>query len=212
MLHCPSFRRLQSKAQVFSLDGGSFVRNRLTHSLEVAHNGIEIARRVTDKLLDRQFISLDVANAIISKTEIACLVHDIGNPPFGHFGEAAIRSWFKTYGKPNALNALNAPENHELSDDKIDAILHDFVHFDGNPQGFRILTRLASSDFRTAYGLNLTASQLLSCIKYPRRTIQPLPENLAFSALNVTSTRTAVENRTVHWSAPPDCIPDGFSR
>lgn len=164
VLHCPSFRRLQSKAQVFSLDGGSFVRNRLTHSLEVAHNGIEIARHVTDKLLDQQFISSDVANAIISKTEIACLVHDIGNPPFGHFGEAAIRSWFKTNGRSIVLNSL---EGHEPSVDEFDAILHDFVHFDGNPQGFRILTRLANSDFRTTYGLNLTASQLLSCIKYP---------------------------------------------
>lgn len=158
-----SFRRLAQKTQVFALaqDGA---RTRLTHSLEVAH----VANYITDELF-KKLDTCDEANsninawktltwvqrsAIRTFVEVACLVHDIGNPPFGHFGEKAICSWFKN-GAGNAwLNKI--AEN----------LRYDFSDFDGNKQGFRILTRLQRNG-GDSYSLNLTASQLAATIKYP---------------------------------------------
>src|SRR4051794_18099485 len=90
----------------------------------------------------------DVA-AFVNVVENACLLHDIGNPPFGHLGEAAIREWFK--GRPDSID--------------------DLMWFDGNPQGFRLTTFLCGRD---DYGFNLTCSLLMSTLKYPwTRTAKP---------------------------------------
>ena len=91
--------------------------------------------------------------------ETACLLHDLGNPPFGHLGEAAIQEWFeKLILNFNQLNE-NDKKNHPLSTINLDEL--DLTNFDGNPQGFRIVNLLNGDD---SYGLNLTSSLLLSIV------------------------------------------------
>ena len=93
-----SFRRLQDKTQVFPLDKNDFVRTRLTHSIEVSSFAKSIAQSISNRILndkiDTGFMPED-ANYISDILASAGLLHDIGNPPFGHFGEDTIRSWFE---------------------------------------------------------------------------------------------------------------------
>ncbi|MFQ2293824.1 dGTPase [Aeromonas enteropelogenes] len=163
-IYSPAFRRLQMKAQVFSLENNAAVRSRLTHSMEVAHIGIFIVQKITEIIkhkLDNGDVSpqekyiYDNAQAIRNVVETACLIHDVGNPPFGHFGESAISSWF--YDNKMGLSKAHNIAEEELHD------YEDFLNFDGNPQGLRIVTKLQGHD---GFGLNLTTSQIASIIKY----------------------------------------------
>ena len=95
IIYSSSFRRLQQKAQVFSLEPNSSVRTRLTHSLEVADLGRTLANKIAFSLKNDNKLTSNNTSALVSIVENACLLHDIGNPPFGHFGEAAIREWAK---------------------------------------------------------------------------------------------------------------------
>ena len=154
VLYSTAFRRLQGKTQVFPLDENAAIRTRLTHSLEVAHVGKYLASSILEKLEDKDKLEeFDLSGhygiAFVTVVEIACLLHDIGNPPFGHFGEVAISSWFKKY----------VAEMKSCND-----VLLDLTNFDGNPQGFRIATRLSGKETRT--GMNLTFVQLASMLKY----------------------------------------------
>src|ERR1700744_5657268 len=99
LIFSSAFRRLQNKTQVFPLPGPVFVHNRLTHSLEVASVGRALGKAVGDALsykcpgygeAFREFYRYELASVIAA----ACLAHDIGNPPFGHSGEDAIRAFF----------------------------------------------------------------------------------------------------------------------
>ena len=168
LIYSAAFRRLQQKAQVFSLESNSSVRSRLTHSIEVSHIGRYIVAEIFQRVLDDQYIgeeqkkywsenSLSISNVV----ETACLMHDIGNPPFGHFGEAAIVEWSKS---PHVLAALKSALESTFSIEICESLLADFKNFDGNPQGLRIITKLQGDD--GLYGLNLTYTQLASFIKY----------------------------------------------
>lgn len=95
IIYSSSFRRLQQKAQVFSLEPNSSVRTRLTHSLEVADLGRTLANKIAFSLKNDNKLTSNKTSALVAIVENACLLHDIGNPPFGHFGEAAIREWAK---------------------------------------------------------------------------------------------------------------------
>jgi len=169
------FRRLQQKAQVFSLEHNSAVRTRLTHTLEVAHLGRSIAKKILFGLDKETKNSLGLENidkeqSFIDIVETACLMHDIGNPPFGHFGEQAIKKWFKK----NIHSDLNKSLKSQLKDNE-DLIKQnkaiftqdlepDFIEFDGNAQGFRIVTKLQWN--RDECGLNLTVTQIAALLKY----------------------------------------------
>lgn len=144
VINSAPFRRLQQKAQVFPLEPNAAVRTRLTHSIEVSQVGRHLAQKVIELKGDINGGEYATLAAFVNTVETACLLHDIGNPPFGHLGEAAIRHWFE--------KRSNSPP--------------DMLHFDGNPQGFRIAAFLAGAD---AHGLNLTCTQLLSIVKYPTR-------------------------------------------
>ncbi|HLL47856.1 MAG TPA: dNTP triphosphohydrolase [Longimicrobiaceae bacterium] len=137
-----SFRRLQDKTQVSPLASTDYVRRRLTHSVEVAVVG-ERMGRVLARRLQAQFAGEDLRDDFGKIVATACLLHDIGNPPFGHEGEMAIRSWA----------------------DRSCVDCADYRCFDGNAQGFRIAVRLQHQG--KAYGLNLTAATLSTMLKYP---------------------------------------------
>lgn len=156
-------RRLQQKAQVYSLEDNAAVRSRLTHSLEVSQVGRYVAQLILKKL--------DLNNeepkpkghelAFINFVETACLMHDVGNPPFGHLGEFAIQEWFRERAKDCVRSAGIECGAHS---EQLDKYVAEFANFDGNCQGLRIVTRLQWNN--DEYGLNLTYSQLAAYIKY----------------------------------------------
>lgn len=154
ILFSAPIRRLADKTQFLPCDTHDSVRTRLTHSHEVSN----IARRIGTRLIYNHFEDLKFPASLDKdslKRNIPCLlasiglVHDIGNPPFGHKGEESIQNWFK----------------NKFSDDNDKKILNDFIQLDGNAQTFRLVTRLQvlNDDF----GLDLTYATLAAMIKYP---------------------------------------------
>lgn len=162
-----SFRRLQDKAQVYPLYRGDFVRTRLTHSLEVSSFAGSLGDTIFRRLIDA---GTPEVNEIVRENcadilECAGLIHDIGNPPFGHFGEFAIRQWF-------ADNLLRLEFKGKSADELLtDRMKADFLHFEGNAQALRLLSRLhCLIDMNT--GMNLTFALLNTIIKYPTNSLE----------------------------------------
>jgi dGTPase len=155
-----AFRRLQDKTQVFPLADNDYVRTRLTHSLEVASVARSLATRIGGEICARHGLRELHASDFGEVASAAALAHDLGNPPFGHSGEDAIRHWFNT--SPHAQRAktgLNAAE------------LADIDRYEGNAQGFRLITRLQMPD--NPGGLQLTCATLGAFTKYPRESVLP---------------------------------------
>jgi dGTPase len=147
-----AFRRLQGKTQVHPMPDNDHVHTRLSHTLEVASVGRSLGARAGINLeksgkLPMGMVPQDVG-AIL---QAACLAHDIGNPPFGHAGEYAIRGWFQK--NQNYLRRLSAIERLDLQ------------NFEGNAQGLRVLTQLEGHLFDG--GLRPTFATLGTFIKYP---------------------------------------------
>jgi dGTPase len=156
-----AFRRLQNKTQVFPLPGPVFVHNRLTHSLEVASVGRSLGKTIGDAIAGkhaangddfREFYKYELPSVIAA----ACLAHDIGNPPFGHSGEDAIRSFFRALeGNFRERFYATLSENQQ----------RDLLFFEGNANAFRTLTHHFSE--KAPGGFRLTYATLASIIKYP---------------------------------------------
>jgi dGTPase len=146
------FRRMQNKTQVFPLPEHIFVHNRLTHSLEVASVGRSLGNLLAEKLIPE-----NQGNPLISEigtiVSTACLAHDLGNPPFGHSGEAAISSFFEKGA------------GHEFEPLLTSGEWKDFTLFDGNANAFRILTHQFNG--KRPGGFALTYSTLAGIVKYP---------------------------------------------
>lgn len=157
-----SFRRLQDKAQVYPLRRGDFVRTRLTHSVEVSSFAGSLGDTIFSELIEKGIDGVDelVRENCIDILECAGLVHDIGNPPFGHFGEFAIRQWF---GENLRELKFCGESAEELLSSQMKA---DFLNFEGNAQALRVLTRLHLLMY-PGKGMNLTYALLNSIIKYP---------------------------------------------
>lgn len=162
-----SFRRLQDKTQVFPLDQSDFIRTRLTHSFEVSSFSKSLGQNVSAKImanhLDSQF-GLKEKDDICNILQCAGLIHDIGNPPFGHFGETVIQNYYKE--NLSTLIYKNHPVKHYLKDQMIE----DLCNFDGNTQALRIVNKLHF--LVDEYGMNLTKSLLGTIIKYPVSSIE----------------------------------------
>ncbi|MBP3710277.1 MAG: dNTP triphosphohydrolase [Treponema sp.] len=167
------FRRLQDKTQVFPLEQNDFVRTRLTHSMEVASIARSLGKSIAselDKTNSKYGWKKENGNDISVILECAGLVHDIGNPPFGHSSEKAIQNWFKHKEKELLREFCNFSTDNISDDDiqkrlKEEKRIQDFLNFDGNVQGFRILTHLQCiCDY---YGYHLTSALLAAMMKYP---------------------------------------------
>ena len=152
-----AFRRMQDKTQVFPLSKVDYVRTRLTHSLEASSIGRSLGTLVGEQVIARHGLDGFEAADFGGICAAACLAHDIGNPPFGHSGEDAIRHWAHTgdYGA-RRVAMLHGSERE------------DFLCFEGNAQGFRIVTRLQNPD--NVGGLQLTVATLAAFTKYPRES------------------------------------------
>lgn len=146
------FRRMQNKTQVFPLPEHVFVHNRLTHSLEVASVGRSLGNLLAEKLAP-EFPENKLISEIGTIVSTACLAHDLGNPPFGHSGEAAISNFFEKGA------------GHEFEPLLTTGEWKDFTHFDGNANAFRILTHQFNG--KRPGGFALTYSTLASIVKYP---------------------------------------------
>lgn len=158
-----AFRSLQDKTQVIPLSKSGFVHTRLTHSLEVSVVGRSLGRAVGVEILSRNkhlqelgYLHSDFGAIVAS----AALAHDIGNPPFGHSGEKAIGDFFK-YKKGSEIQSKITPKQYE-----------DLCSFEGNANGFRILTESREG---SEGGFRLTYATLGSFIKYPKESLPKKP-------------------------------------
>ena len=158
-----AFRSLQDKTQVIPLSETDFVHTRLTHSLEVSVVGRTLGRRVGKVLLERHpnlkklGYSFNDFGAIVAA---ASVMHDIGNPPFGHSGEKAIGEYFKT-GKGLQYKAALSAEEYQ-----------DLIDFEGNANGLKILTENREGVYG---GLRLSYATLGAFLKYPKASLPKKP-------------------------------------
>ena len=168
-----SFRRLQDKTQVFPLDKSDFVRTRLTHSIEASmiakQLGVMVYKGYSDWINDPKNkgktstgtppMTPENAQEICDVLTCAGLLHDLGNPPFGHFGETVIGEWFQNHFKEEASTWSQLPAQCRL----------DLQHFEGNAQCFRMLTKCsrAQPDSKFNGNLNLTYAVIQTLMKYP---------------------------------------------
>ena len=167
ILSAPAFRRLQKRTQVFALELNASIRTRLTHSLEVGQTARFIAKSILTKLEQEGLESYglkELENAFVSTAEMTSLLHDIGNPPFGHFAEETINKWVKDNVLPvfNTF-AVSSDETKEL----IEMLTQDISNYDGNAQAIRVITKLQR--------LNLSYTQILSVLKYTRGAYETKP-------------------------------------
>lgn len=161
-----AFRSLQDKTQVIPLSKTDFVHTRLTHSLEVSVVGRSLGRLAGKKIIEKHPYLQEVHgykfNDIGAIVAAAALAHDIGNPPFGHSGEKAIGEYFKTG------NGLRFKE--QLSEVEY----QDIIDFEGNANGFRLLTQDRAG---VTGGLRLSNATLGAFMKYPKESLPKKPSN-----------------------------------
>ena len=160
---CTPVRRLQHKAQVFPLEPIDSVRTRLTHSLEVSSVARGLASNIVKSL--SHSINPEHAASIVTVAATCGLLHDLGNPPFGHAGERAMAEWFTDRLNPEVQAALLAGSRQ---------LVEDFRLFEGNAQTLRFVCRLQV--LADPYGLNLTLGTLSALCKYTAASHEVTPE------------------------------------
>ncbi|HWL08852.1 MAG TPA: dNTP triphosphohydrolase, partial [Planctomicrobium sp.] len=161
------FRRLARKTQVHPMASNDHIHNRLTHSIEVASVGRSFAVRVAKIATERSDLKTENLPDLTWILQSACLIHDLGNPPFGHAGEEVVREWSHEH------ESLLFPESRFLSKEERQACRSDWLHFEGNAQGFRFSAR---ADNPISGYLRLTYATLGAAIKYPWPSNDPRAE------------------------------------
>lgn len=177
IINSPAFRRLQDKTQVFPLDTNDFVRTRLTHSLETSFIAKKLGNMILYNMKNKRSENSiqyqdyqkyqDILGVIPDILSCAGLLHDMGNPPFGHFGEVIIGEWFHERLKTMTINSIPL---YKYTGTKQEGVLNhqeynDLSNFEGNAQLLRVTSYLYKSQEKN--GMNLTAALLGSLIKYP---------------------------------------------
>ena len=149
-----AFKKLNDKTQVFPIPENQIVHSRMTHSLESSSVGRSIGQQVAEDIAGKNPKILkenpSFAKEIGEIVKTAALAHDIGNPPFGHSGEDAISQFY--IENQSLFSGLNEAEKQDL------------LKFEGNAQGFRLLTNSNN-------GLKVTSNILVSFSKYPRESV-----------------------------------------
>lgn len=171
-----AFRRLQDKTQVFPLDKSDFVRTRLTHSIEVSTLAKQLGTMVTQNtkgyLKDDFDVKADmdpeerkkkmkIVSSIPEVLSCAGLLHDLGNPPFGHFGEIVIRDWFVNECRKDSFEY----KGKKIRDFLSERCLKDLCNFEGNAQALRILSKIRHEP--EGYDINLSYAVINTLVKYP---------------------------------------------
>jgi dGTPase len=177
ILFSPAFRRLQQHAHVFSMDANAADRSNLSHSLQVSQVGRGIANQIAIHLGATTLGMPHQGAALVNFVETACLMRNIGNPPFGRSGEAAIQKWFADQGSNKMRAACKTYGGREIgaSDPRLVNALADFYEFGGHPQGLRVITKLQwNTDPR---GLNLTKTSIATYLRYIRMAGQKFAES-----------------------------------
>lgn len=167
-------RRLHDKTQVFPLTTDDNIHSRLTHSMEVMNIGQSFVFTLSESDDFKRHTGLDevtILRDLAAALKVACLVHDIGNPPFGHFGEDSLQSYFKELFKtpPAWMSNEVQAELKKLGEDNSE-IGADYTEFDGNAEGLRVLTKLQFIE--SLDGLNLTCASLGAFMKYPNAALK----------------------------------------
>lgn len=152
LISSSEIRRLQGKTQVFPLPESGYPRTRLTHSMEVSYFAGSIGKSIEKVIKEKGDLPEGREGYLASLLRVAGLVHDLGNTPFGHFGEKAIQDYFTAYFSIN--HGVISPQEQR-----------DLMCFDGNVQTFRLLTKLHY--LKDQYAFNLTFQSLSAIIKYP---------------------------------------------
>jgi len=158
-----AFRRLQNKTQVLPFPQSDYVRNRLTHSLETASVGRTLGNIVGESIVHKYPALQSELN--IQATDFghlvsaACLAHDIGNPPFGHSGEAAIGQFFKSEIGKKLTKGLTPKQ------------IADLQNFEGNASGLRIIAQTLDKQSAIPGGLRLTLGLYATFTKYPKESL-----------------------------------------
>ncbi|UOO80969.1 deoxyguanosinetriphosphate triphosphohydrolase [Uruburuella testudinis] len=155
-----AFRRLGRKTQVHPFAEHDHTHNRLTHSVEVASVGRSLGNRVGMMMQAGEFLPLgNTPSDIGAVVQVACLAHDLGNPPFGHTGEDALRDWFRNPAHSRYLAGLSEAERNDVQT------------YEGNAHSLRLLASLEM--YRNRGGMRLTAATIGALLKYPWTTLSP---------------------------------------
>jgi len=178
IINSAAFRRLQDKAQVFPLEKGDYARTRLTHSYECSkiakQLGVYFVEMLNKKKSDTPSIKYtEECEQIPELLENAALIHDMGNPPFGHFGEEIIRNWFK-----EKFDELDASKDKDVAEEPLKSLRlltneqmkNDLLKFEGNAQLFRLISKYTVNNKQRKYEYELTNALLSVIIKYPTRS------------------------------------------
>jgi dGTPase len=145
-------RRLQDKAQVFPLVTDDFVRTRLTHSIEVSSVARGLGGQIGRWLLEKGDLTPDTRPCLETIAATCGMLHDLGNPPFGHAGEQAINEWCRDVGRVGDVFSAK-PQ-----------LAQDFIGWNGNAQTIRLVGKLQV--LADEYGLNLTCGTMSATSKY----------------------------------------------
>lgn len=190
-----AFRRLGRKTQVHPFAEHDHTHNRLTHSVEVASVGRSLGNRVGVMLQKGGFLPAgNTPSDIGAVVQVACLAHDLGNPPFGHTGEDALRDWFRRPDHAHYLAALSEAERNDVQT------------YEGNAHSLRILASLEM--YRNRGGMRLTAATIGALLKYPWTTL----DTRGRKKFNIYQTELPFIRRVAEELGLPEYAPDAWAR